>query len=124
MRLRGFCRFDPELRGVLLLTICTAFLGGYLGLRYKVPAGALVGATVGQSQARQMLELWSVVLLAVVSFLLGLVAAAVISRCTDMDPVTALFACTPGGLTDMVLIAADLGADSSKVTAMQRGDKP
>ena len=36
-----------------------------------------------------------------------------------MDPVTALFACAPGGLTDMALIAADLGADSSKVAAMQ-----
>ena len=96
----------------------------YMPLRLRqfvqVFAGALIGTTVGQSQIRQMLELWNVVLLAVVSFLLlGLVAAAVISRCTDMDPVTALFACAPGGLTDMALIAADLGADSSKVAAMQ-----
>ena len=60
------------------------------------------------------------VLLAVASFLImGLVAAVIISRCTDMDLVTALFACAPGGLTDMALIAADLGADSTKVAGMQ-----
>ena len=86
----------------------------------QIFAGALIGTTVGRAQVRQMLELWDVVLLAVVSFLvMGLLAAVIISRCTDMDLVTALFACAPGGLTDMALIAADLGADSTKVAGMQ-----
>ena len=78
-------------------------------------AGALVGATVGRQQAVQMLELWNVVLLAVVSFIvLDLIAGALIAKYTDMDLVTALFSCAPGGLTDMTLIAADLGADGRR----------
>ena len=97
---------------------------GYMPLRLRqfvqVFAGALIGTTVGRTQVRQMLELWDAVLLAVVSFLImGLLAAVIISRWTDMDLVTALFACAPGGLTDMALIAADLGADSTKVAGMQ-----
>lgn len=96
---------------------------GYMPLKLRqfvqVFAGALIGTTVGRQQAIQMLELWNVVLLAVVSFIvLDLIAGALITRCTDMDLVTALFSCAPGGLTDMTLIAADLGADGVKVAGM------
>lgn len=96
---------------------------GYMPLRVRkfvqVFAGALVGATVGRQQAVQMLELWNVVLLAVVSFIvLDLIAGALIAKYTDMDIVTALFSCAPSGLTDMTLIAADLGADGVKVAGM------
>lgn len=96
---------------------------GYMPLKLRqfvqVFAGALIGTTVGRQQALQMLELWNVVLLAVVSFIvLDLIAGALIAKCTDMDPVTALFSCAPGGLTDMTLIAADLGADGVKVAGM------
>lgn len=96
---------------------------GHMPLRVRkfvqVFAGALVGATVGRQQAVQMLELWNVVLLAVASFIvLDLIAGALIAKYTDMDLVTALFSCAPGGLTDMTLIAADLGADGVKVAGM------
>ena len=96
---------------------------GYMPLRVRkfvqVFAGALIGTTVGRQQAIKMLELWDVVILAVFSFIiLDLVAAALIAKCTDMDLVTALFSCAPGGLTDMTLIAADLGADGVKVAGM------
>ena len=96
---------------------------GYMPLKLRqfiqVFAGALIGTTVGREEVRQMLELWDVVLLAVVSFIvLDLVAGVVIARYTGMDIVTALFSCAPGGLTDMTLIAADLGADGVKVAGM------
>ena len=96
---------------------------GYMPLRVRkfvqVFAGSLIGTTVGRQQAMKMLELWDVVILAVVSFIvLDLVAGAIIAKCTDMDLVTALFSCAPGGLTDMTLIAADLGADGVKVAGM------
>ena len=97
---------------------------GYMPLKLRrlvqVFAGALIGSTVGREQVRQLADLWGVALLAVVSFLaMGLLAAVIISRCTDMDLTTALFACAPGGLTDMALIAADMGADSTRVAGMQ-----
>ena len=137
----------------MVLTVCVGFVGAWLGLKYRMPggaiafsmagcaafniktdrgfmplrlcqfiqvfAGSLIGTTVGRAEARQMLELWDVVILAVVSFLvLDLVAGAIIARMTDMDHITALFSCAPGGVTDMTLIAADLGADGVKVAGM------
>ena len=82
-------------------------------------AGALIGCTVGLEQVMQMLRLYKVVLLAVLGFiLLDLVAAWIIHRHTEMDIITALFSSAPGGLTDMALIAEDMGADSVKVAGM------
>ena len=96
---------------------------GYMPLRLRqfiqVFAGALIGCTVSRQQIVQMLELYDVVILAIASFIvLDLVAAFIIARFTDMDPVSALFSCAPGGLTDMALIADDMGANSVKVAGM------
>ena len=82
-------------------------------------AGALIGCTVGREQVIQMLHIWQVVLLAVIGYtLLDLVAAWIIHRHTKMDIITALFSSAPGGLTDMALIAEDMGADSIKIAGM------
>lgn len=96
---------------------------GYMPLRLRqfvqVFAGALTGCTVSRAQILQMAELYQVVILAVVSFIaLDLAAAWLIAKWTDMDLISALFACAPGGLTDMALIAEDMGADSVKVAGM------
>ena len=82
-------------------------------------AGALIGCTVGREQVRTILRIWPAVLLSVAGFvLLDLTAAWVISKRTGMDVITALFASAPGGVTDMALIAEDMGADSAKIAAM------
>ena len=82
-------------------------------------AGALIGCTVGRAQIAQMLDLGTVTVIAVSSFLLlDLIAAHIISRLFHLDIVTALFACAPGGITDMALISEELGADSVKVAGM------
>ena len=96
---------------------------GYMPLNLRrfiqMFAGALIGCTVGRAQILQMLELRVVVVIAVVSFiLLDLIAAAVIHRSTGMDLITALFSCAPGGLTDMSLIAEEMGANSLTVASM------
>ena len=96
---------------------------GYMPLNLRrfvqMFAGALIGCTVGRSQILQMLELWNVTILAIASFLLlDLLSAAAISRVFRIDAVTALFACAPGGVSDMALIAEDMGADSVTVAGM------
>lgn len=96
---------------------------GYMPLRLRqfiqLFAGALIGCTVGRAEIWQIVELWDVVILAVVSFiLLDVIAAMIIAKFTDMDLITALFSCAPGGLTDMALIAEDMGSDGLKVTGM------
>ena len=96
---------------------------GYMPLRLRqfiqLFAGALIGCTVGRAEIWQIIELWDIVILAVVSFiLLDVLAAVVIAKFSDMDLTTALFSCAPGGLTDMALIAEDMGSDGLKVTGM------
>ena len=96
---------------------------GYMPLRLRqfiqFFAGALIGCTVGREQIRTILRIWPAVLLSVVGFvLLDLIAAWVISKRTGMDVITALFSSAPGGVTDMALIAEDMGADSTKIAAM------
>lgn len=82
-------------------------------------AGALIGCTVGRAQLLQMRELGWVTVIAIVSFLLlDLAAGRVMAVLFHMDPTTALFACAPGGITDMALIAEEMGADSVKVAGM------
>jgi len=95
----------------------------YMPLRLRqfiqVFAGALIGCTVGREQAIQMLRIWQVILLAIAGYtLLDLAAAWVIHRHTEMDIISALFSSAPGGVTDMALIAEDMGADSIKIAGM------
>lgn len=95
----------------------------YMPLRLRqfiqIFAGALIGCTVGREQVVMMLHIWKVVLVAVVGYtLLDVTAAWVIRRHTEMDIITALFSSAPGGLTDMALIAEDMGADSVKIAGM------
>ena len=95
----------------------------YMPLRLRqfiqIFAGALIGCTVGREQILMMLHIWKAVLLAIVGFtLLDLAAAWIIHRHTEMDIITALFSSAPGGLTDMALIAEDMGADSIKIAGM------
>ncbi len=96
---------------------------GYMPLKLRkfvqVFAGALIGCTVGPDELTKILELYPVIILAIVSFLLlDIVAAVVISRWTNMDMLTALFSSAPGGVSDMALIAEEMGADSLKVAGM------
>lgn len=96
---------------------------GYMPLRLRqftqIFAGSLIGCTVDRSQIIQIIKLKEVVIIAVASFiLLDLVVGILISKVSNPDLVTALFSCAPGGLSDMALIAEDMGADSLKITGM------
>jgi len=85
----------------------------------QIFAGALIGCTVYREQIEQLQSMLGVVLLGAIGFLLmDLIAAALIVKFTTMDLLTALFACAPGGLTDMTLIAENMGGDRLKEAEM------
>lgn len=85
----------------------------------QVFSGAYIGSTIVREQ---VLDLWQiavpvlimVIALSVINVVLGLLMAKV----SAVDIKTAMYACAPGGLSDMVIIANDMGADSAKVTAL------
>lgn len=137
----------------IIYTLIIAGIGGYVGIKLKVPAGALIGAmifvaiyNIKTSQgyipkdfkliaqivvgamlglnfnmqsilALKKLILPSIVLvlgLTIFSLLLGIL----IHKITGLDLVTALFSSSPGGLTDMSLLAEAYGAQTHVVALM------
>ncbi len=86
----------------------------------QIVAGAFIGAAI---QYKDLLALKKILLPAFVMIFLmislDLVMGYIMYRTTDLDLATALMACAPGGVMDISLIAADVGANSSKVAILQ-----
>lgn len=138
----------------LCITLVIGLIGGLTALRFKVPAGAMIGAMLSVAlfnvitgsaflpqdvkivtqmaagafigagiKYKDVLSLKSMVKPAVLMVLsmiiLDLFMGYAMYRMTEIDLVTSLFACAPGGVVDMSLISNDMGADSSKVAILQ-----
>jgi len=91
-----------------------------LRLVVQVVAGAVLGLNFTRSDVVMLRRLAKPATMIVVVMLgFNVVFALIIARFTVLDPITALFAAAPGGVSDMALIAADFGADTSKVAVLQ-----
>jgi len=97
-----------------------AYLPVSLRKAAQMLAGALIGQGFGMEQVRQMrtLILPAVVIIAVY-IICNLLAGLVIRRLFGLDLATGMFAASPGGVSDMALIASDLGAQSTGVAVLQ-----
>ncbi len=97
-----------------------AYLPGDKRKYVQVGAGLLIGSGITTADIMGM----GGVLLPAVIMVIGYIAANIvlsfiIRRFTDVDLTTALFATSPGGVSDMCIIAMDLGGDAPKVATMQ-----
>ena len=97
---------------------------GYLPMWLKKAAQMCSGALIGVQVCREDLQgLSSVLLLAcllILCYLLITVGLSVlISRTKNIDLTTALFSLCPGGLTDVALISAEMGAHMPTVAVIQ-----
>ncbi len=134
----------------VFITMIAAGIGGFIGIRLKIPAGALIGAIVavaayniftgnakipGGFKIVAQIILGGVIglsinmeavkglktviipglILVAVLFVFSVIAGLIISKTTGIDLYTALFSCSPGGLSEMAIIADSYGADLSKV---------
>lgn len=83
-------------------------------------AGAFIACGIGQKELHQLPKLWKP-LLTLLGCLLGvnLLAGWLIWRCSPLDPLTAMLCAVPGGMSDIPIIAADMGADAGKVAILQ-----
>jgi uncharacterized protein len=125
----------PVPAGVLVGTLVTVGIGGggvaLLGLpQLSVPPGTysllqiLLGMLVGSRMTREELRegaraLLPASLLAAIIISASVGAALVAVPVTSLDPVTALFAAAPGGLTEMTAVGASFGADGAAVASVQ-----
>ena len=114
--------------GVLVMaTFSVAFLNCFTDITYipinlkfyaQIFAGALVGCNITRSAVGGFVNLFIPALLLVFGyFLVDIIYARVCSRFKLLDFKSACFSACPAGVSDMALIASDLGADL-KTTAV------
>lgn len=138
----------------LVITVIVGLIGGLTAMRFKIPAGAMVGSMVlvaifniltGKAYMPQdvrivtqmaagafigsgirykdvqdlRLMIKPAVLMVVSMIALDTFMGYIMYKLTNIDLITALFACAPGGIVDMSLISNDMGGDSSKVAILQ-----
>lgn len=83
-------------------------------------AGAYIGCMITRSQMLEMMGMYKAVICIIAgSYILNFIIAFLLVIFCRMDVITALLSSSAGGLTDMALIADELGADRAKVMAMQ-----
>lgn len=83
-------------------------------------SGAMVASRIGREDVASMRRLLLPGLILVVGMIaFNLVFGGMIDRWSGLDTATALFAVAPGGMSDMALISAELGANTSYVSILQ-----
>ncbi|MGI5896239.1 MAG: AbrB family transcriptional regulator [Oscillospiraceae bacterium] len=100
------------------------FDNAYMPVPVKTGAQICSGALIGVGITFAAVLSLQYAVLPALAFLVGyllisMVMSLVLYRFTDLDIGTAFFCCAPGGLSDLTLIAGDLGADVAKVTIFQ-----
>jgi uncharacterized protein len=97
---------------------------GYMPLNLRRATQVFAGILVGVRMTYADLMALRTVIVPAIILLIGIIIANfligyLISKTSGMEIVTALLASAPGGMSDMALIAKDLGGDAPKVAVMQ-----
>lgn len=107
---------------VALLNINTPWVDIPSGFRFVAQCitGAYIGMTVQKKDLPRLKHLFKPVLTLLCGLLLvNLLVGFAIYLLSPLDLLTAMLCAVPGGISDMPLIAVDLGADAPKVAVMQ-----
>ncbi|MFB0958582.1 AbrB family transcriptional regulator [Proteiniclasticum sp. QWL-01] len=116
--------------GALTLSmVCVALLNVLTGRGYlpaalrrftQMLAGILIGASMDASDLALLKGVMVPALVLIVGIIvINLTVGLLLNRLSDLDLMTSLLASVPGGVSDMALIARDLGGDQSKVAILQ-----
>ena len=96
------------------------FFYGDLKTVMQIFGGAMIGCKVGKEDIRELRKvIFPAIILVISMVVLNLVFGTLIYLLSDLDVATALFATTPGGVSDMALLCEDLGANSGYVAILQ-----
>lgn len=108
--------------GACLLCVFTgqAYMPGSAKTIAQIIAGAFIGSGIKREDIREMRSILKPALILLPCLLcVNIVAGLLIAAVSGMDLLTALMCCVPGGISDIPMIAADMGADASMVVVMQ-----
>ncbi|WP_017325316.1 AbrB family transcriptional regulator [Synechococcus sp. PCC 7336] len=85
----------------------------------QVGLGILLGATITSDALAGLRDLWRPALLCTsITLVAGIASGLAISRWLGLERLTALLGSAPGGMSDMSLIALDMGAQGPTVVLM------
>ena len=102
------------------LTAGHMYIPSNLRVFVQMLSGALIGSRVTRDEIRELRYIVTPVILLLVSFVLLMLAiGSLLWLVGGLDPVTALYASAPGGVSDMGLIAGEFGANTAMVTMLQ-----
>ena len=83
-------------------------------------SGAMIGRTMTMNDVLRLKTMIVPMLVIVIGYLISNIALGfLIRKVSHLDLTTALFATTPAGVSDMALIASDIGGDAPKVAVLQ-----
>lgn len=123
--LRSFGVPAGAIIGAILATIILSVISdllsypSFIKILSRVLAGCYVGSQISRSTWAALGELIiPMIIMAAEVFVMSFATAYLLSRFTGMNKATALFCCTPGGITEMGLIAEELGLDTPKIVLM------
>ena len=98
--------------GAVLFNVTTdmAYMPSTARMAAQITAGAFIGATVKKSDVRRMPHLAKPALILLSGmFVLNMVMGTVTHFVSGLDWLTAFFCAVPGGMSDVPIIAADMG---------------
>ncbi len=93
----------------------------YDGLRMvvQIASGAMIGSSMKREHIRALKSMvLPMLILWVFMLVMNVAAGGLIIALSDMDPATALFASSPGGMADMALISSEMGANPAYVAVL------
>lgn len=97
---------------------------GYMPLNLRRLTQVFAGILIGERMTYGDLIALKSVLIPAIILLVGIIAVnlcigILITKVSDLELITSLLASTPGGVSDMAIIAKDLGGDAPKVAILQ-----
>ncbi len=115
--------------GAIMGAILCTIIGNFLVSRVYFPnitkfiiqilAGCYIGSQINSEAILSIPQLIVPLLIVLVGILvMAFLCAVIIQKTTKLDYVTSLFACIPGGIAEMGIIADDLGLDTPKIIVM------
>lgn len=107
---------------VIIFNVITEKAVFYPDLRIalQIFGGAMIGSRIGREDLISMKKIiFPTILLIICMVILNLSFGTMMYVFSDLDAATALFASTPGGVSDMAIISSDLGANPAYVAILQ-----
>ena len=82
--------------------------------------GALIGTKVSLKDVLEMGQLLHLVVIVIIGFLfMNIIIGLIVYKSSNFNIATSLFSAAPGGVSDISIIASEMGADTPKVAIIQ-----